>query len=253
MIEVSASVAGTGRTPEQARQEALQRARDEALTRTAGLRVLAQQLRLRSEDPDGTVHDGFSSLVETSTGGKIVDERVTYKTRLENDVPIYEANLVAVVALEDGARDPGFTLHLATLPETHTFRDGEPLVLEVTASKRCYLTLIQIGADGTLSRLLPNRFVPVAGIEAATPVRVPSKSAGFVIRASLPEGQERARERLLAIATLDPVTFSLDADSSGEISMDDRAATEFTALNRWLLRIPAARRVESLWDYEIAR
>ena len=252
-VEVSASVAGTGRTPEQARREALQRARDEALVRTAGVRVSSQQLRLRAEDTDGTVHDRFSSLVETSTEGRIVDERVTYHTRLENDVPIYDADLVAVVALEDGARDPGFTLDLVSQLRTRTFRDGEPLTLEVAASRRSYLTLIHIDADGTLDVIVPNRFVAVAAIEAGQTMQIPARSATFLIRAKLGDGQERARERILAVATLDPLTFTLDTGITGELSVEDRAANGFTALNRWLLRIPVARRAEALWDYEIAR
>jgi hypothetical protein len=253
VVEVSASVAGTGRTPEQARQEALQRARDEALVRAAGVRVAAQQLRLRSEQVDGTVRDGFSSLVETGTEGRIIQEQVTYRTSLENEIPIYEANLVAVVALEDGARDPGFTLDLSTDPATRTLRDGEPLVLTVTASRRCYLTLIQIGSDGTSELLLPNRFVAETGIDAGRTIRIPEKSAGFMIRARLPEGRERERERLLAVATLDPVTFTLDAGADDELSTGDPAGNRFTALNRWLLRIPVARRAEALWAYEITR
>ena len=249
-VEVSASVAGTGRTPEEARKEALQRARDEALVRTAGVRVAAQQLRLRSEDMDGAVRDAFSSLVETSAEGRIVEEHVTYRTRLENDIPIYEADLVARVELEEGSRDPGFTLDLAGGTGTRILRDGEPLVLEVTASRRCYLTLIHIGSDDALELLLPNPFLAEMELPAGRTLRIPARSAGFLIRAHLPAGGERARERLLAVATLDPVVFTLDVGPGGELSSEGAA---FTALNRWLLRVPVARRAEAIWEYEIAR
>jgi len=252
VVEVSVSVLGEGRTPEQARREALQRARDEAVARAVGIRVAAQQLRLRSEDVDGTVRDGFSSLVETSTEGRIVEERVTYRTRVENEIPVYEATLAAVVALEEGTPDPGFTLDLASLPGNRTIRDGEPLVLEVTASRRSYLTLIRIGSDGALELLVPNRFVREVGIDAGRTIRIPATRANFQIRARLPEGRERERERLLAVATLDPVTFTLDAGAGDELS-GDAGETSFTALNRWLLRIPVARRAEAFWEYEITR
>jgi hypothetical protein len=238
VVEVSASVVGTGRTPEEARKEALQRARDEAVAKAAGVRVAAQQLRLRFEAADGSLRDGFSSLVETSTEGRIVEERVTHRTRVENDIPVYEVDLVAVVALEEGTRDPGFTLELTTQQGTRMFRDGEPLVLEVTASRHCYLTLIHIGSDGGLELLVPNRFVAGIELDAGRTIRIPAKSAEFQIRARLPGGREREREQLLAVATLDPVTFSIES---------------FTALNRWLLRSPVERRVEALWEYEIAR
>lgn len=249
-VEVSASVAGTGRTPEQARREALQRARDEALARSAGIRVATQQLRLRSEGVDGTLRDGFSSLVETSTEGRIIEEHVTYRTRLENDIPIYEADLVAVIELEDGVRDPGFTLDLTSPTGTRTLRDGEPLVLEVTPSRASYLTLIHIGSDGALELVLPNRFLGEMAMEAGRTMRIPARSAGFQIRVRLPEGRERERERLLAVATLDLVVFTLDGEAGDELSPEGAA---FTALNRWLLRIPVARRAEAVWEYEIAR
>jgi hypothetical protein len=115
---------------------------------------------------DGDVRDAFSSLVETSAEGRIVEEHVTYRTRLENDMPIYEADLVARVELEEGSRDPGFTLDLASGTGTRVLRDGEPLVLEVTASRRCYLTLIHIGSDGALELLLPNPFLAEMELQA---------------------------------------------------------------------------------------
>ena len=252
-VEVSLSVPGTGRTPEQARREALQRARDEAVVRAAGVRVAAQQLRLRSEEADGTVRDGFSSLVETSTEGRIVAEQASYRTRLENEIPIYEVTLVAVVQLEDGVPDPGFTLDLATETGTRTLRDGEPLPLQVTASRRCYLTLIHIRSDGTLQLLLPEALGPEIVVEGGRTVWVPSRSAGLLIRARLSPGREREREGVLAVATLDPVTFTLEAEGPDELSSEGGPRDGITALNRWLLRIPVARRAQALWEFEITR
>jgi hypothetical protein len=251
VVEVTASVVGLERTPEQGRREALQRARDEAVAEATGIRIAAQQLRLLSEQ-DGAVRDGFSYIVLTATEGRIVREQVTYRTRLEGETPVYEATLVAEVALEEGVRDPGFTIDLAARPTTRTYRDGEPLVLEVTASRRCHLTLIHVGYDGSLEVLVPNRFLADLEIGAGETVRFPGESARFEVRALLPEGRERERERLLVVATLDPVSFSLDASAGDELA-NAEARDALTALNRWLLRIPVARRVELLWDYEITR
>jgi hypothetical protein len=131
--------------------------------------------------------------------------------------------------------------------------DGEPLVLEVTASRPCYLTLIHIGADGTLELLVPNPFLVEMVIDAGRTIRVPDRSAGFQVRARLPQGRERERERILAVATLDPVVFTLETGAGDELSADGGAGNSFTALNRWLLRIPVARRAEAFWEYEITR
>jgi hypothetical protein len=251
VVEVTAAVQGEGRTPEQARREALLRARDEAVAEAAGIHVAAQQLRLRS-DLDGTLADGFSYLVQTTTQGRIVREEVTYRTRLEGEVPVYEATLVAEVALEEGERDPGFELELETSPASTTYRDGEPIVLEITASRRCYVTLLQVGADGSLDVLLPGPHAGDNEVDAGGTIRIPAASAGYEIRAQLSPGRDREHERLLVVATLDAVPFVLDGSPAGELSRDDPRGS-LTALNRWLLRIPVARRAEALWEYQIVR
>ena len=252
IVEVSASVVGTDRTPEQARRQALDRAREEAVAQAAGIRVAAQQLRMRAE-LGGASSDSFSVLVQTSPEGRIVKEQVTYRTRLDGETPVYEAALVAEVELEEGVRDPGFTLDVTTLPDTNVYRDGELLAVEVHASRPCYLTLIRIGSDGSLDVLYPNRFRPARPIEAGRAVRIPSESDRFAIRARLSVGHDLEHERLLAVATLDPIAFELDGTGGEELAVDGSAGTSLTALNRWLLRIPVARRAESLWEYEIRR
>jgi hypothetical protein len=252
VVQVSASVVGTDRTPEQARHEALARAREQAVAEAAGIRVAAQQLRMRAE-LDGAGSDAFSFLVQTSTEGRIVREQVSYHTRLEGETPVYEATLVAEVALEEGERDPGFTLDLTTEPDTNVYRDGELLAVEVTASRPCYLTLIRVGSDGTLDVLLPNRFRPARPLEAGHAVKIPADSDRFALRARLPAGREIEHERLLAVATLDPIAFDLARTEGEELSRDSTQTSSLTALNRWLLTIPVARRAEALWEYEIRR
>jgi hypothetical protein len=107
-----------------------------------GIRVAAQQLRLRSEQVDGTVRDGFSSLVETSTEGRIVEERVHLQDEPRKRRPPCTRPVSSrLVALEDGTRDPGFTLDLVTSRGRARFVTEKPLVLEITASRRCYLNL----------------------------------------------------------------------------------------------------------------
>jgi len=252
VVEVSASVVGIDRTPEQARRQALERAREEAVAQATGIRVAAQQLRMRSE-LDGASSDAFSFLVQTSTEGRIVKEQVSYRTRLDGETPVYEATLVAEVVLEEGVRDPGFTLDVTTLPDTNVYRDGELLAVEVNASRPCYVTLIRVGSDGSLDVLFPNRFRPPRPIEAGKAIRIPSESDRFAIRARLAEGRDLEHERLLAVATLDPIAFDLDRTDGNELAAEGSAGTSLTALNRWLLRIPVARRAESLWEYEIRR
>jgi len=250
-VEVTATVHGLGRTPEEARREALHRARDKAIAEVTGVQVAAQQLRLKSEAP-GAVRDAFSYLVHTSTQGRIVREEVSYRTELVDDVPVYRVTLLAEVVLEEGARDPGFTVDLRTHPDSRTFRDGEGIAIEITATRDSYLTVVNVRSDGEVAVLFPNRFDDDNRAPAGRTVRLPRPSRGFEIRARLDDDRDREYEQVLVIATLDPVPFHVEAPDDEMVPETDRNAG-LTALNRWMLRIPVSRRAEALWDYEVVR
>lgn len=241
-VLAEARVYGLGRTPEEARREALQRAREDAVSQVTGIVVSAQQLRLRSE-ADREPRDAFSSLIRTSTSGRIVREEVVYRTTVEDDVPVYHAMLRAEVVVEEGARDPGFTLELETRPAGGTIRDGEELSLEIVASRDCYLTVLNVLSDGTLAHLFPNDHASNNRVEAGRKVRLPADGHPFRIRAVLPPGRSRDHEQILAVATLDPVPLILEETEGLQEAV--------TSLNRWLLGIPLARRAEALWSFEI--
>ncbi len=249
-VEVTAEVIGLARTPEQARQEALQRARDEAVARVAGIRIAAQQLRLKSEQP-GAVRDAFSYLVHTSTNGRIIKEEVTYSTRLQDEIPVYRATLRAEVVLEQGTRDPGFELELSTRPASHTYRDGEKIVIEISPSRDCFLTVLNLLSDGSIRLLLPNRYSGLERVSSGETIRLPGPSDGFEIRVRLSADRRREREQLLVVATLDPVPFVMPEGVGEELVPEDERDVTLTSLNQWLLRIPVERRVEALWDFEV--
>jgi hypothetical protein len=249
-VEVTAEVYGQGRTPEEGRREALQRARDKAVAEVTGIHIAAQQLRLRSVTNE-RVDDAFSYLVHTSTHGRIVREQVSFDTRIVDDVPVYRANLLAEVALEEGAPDPGFTVDLSTRPAAHTFRDGEEIGLEVTVSRDCYLTVLNLHSDGTVGVLFPNRFDGGNRVQSGETARLPGRPRAFEIRAALDGDRDGTSEQLLVIATLDPVPFRLPDAVDGESELAAEGDPTLAALNRWLLQIPVHRRAEAMWDYRV--
>jgi hypothetical protein len=249
-VQVSAEVHGFGRTPEEGRREALQRARDKAVAEVAGIHIAAQQLRLKSENPDAA-RDAFSYLVHTSSYGRIVREEVAYETELVDDVPVYRANLSAEVALEEGARDPGFSLDLQTRPRSGVFREGEPIVLELTTTRDCYVTILNIHSDGQVSLLFPNEYDRANHVEAGSALRLPRPGKGFEIHATRGDGPPAVQEQILAVATLDEVPFDLGQEHGEELVPVAELEPAVTSLNRWLLRIPLDRRAEALWSYEV--
>jgi hypothetical protein len=248
-VEVTGEVYGVGRTPEQARREALERAREKAVAEVAGIRVAAEQVRLRSERP-GPDLDAFSSLVRTTAHGRILAEEVSWDTRIEDGVPVYRAHLVADVLVEEGAPDPGFVLDVRTVPATHVFRDGESVVVEIAASRDCYVTVLNVLSDGSVGVLFPNRYAAGNFVETGVPFAL-GGAGGFSLRASVDRGREREYEQLLVIATLDAVPLRLDTGDGEGVAADFEDTLD--ALNRWLVRIPPARRTEALFDYEVTR
>jgi len=59
------------------------------------------------------------------------------------------------------------------------------------------------------------------------------------------------RELLLVVATLDEVPFASPESTEGELVPASDRESALTALNRWLVQIPANRRAEALWSYEV--
>jgi len=249
-VEVTAEVHGLGRTPEQARHEALQRARDLAVAEVAGIHIAAQQLRLKSESAD-SARDAFSYLVHTTTQGRIVNEDVSFATRLEDDIPVYAVTLRAEVVLEEGHRDPGFSVELRTQPDSHTYRRGEAVTLEITPSRECYVTVLNLHSDGRVSRLLPNRYATSHLAPAGEKLILPGPEHGFEIRVDLREGLRKDREHVLVVATLDALTFEMPTNDPDELVPESESNLGLTALNQWLVRIPVERRTEALWGYEV--
>jgi hypothetical protein len=189
--------------------------------------------------------------VQTSTFGRIVREQVVYGARLENGVPVYSATLLAEVALEQGTPDPTFTLEFETEPETHAFRAGETIRVWVAASRDCYLTLLNLREDGTVSVLFPNRHAADNRLTAGEGRGLPASSHAFEIRAELAGAGPAGAEQILAVATLDRVSFAPLQSRANPSELAGESNPTLIALNRWLMQIPAERRTEALWNYKV--
>lgn len=256
-VVVSAEVAATGRTPEEAWREALGKARAEAVARVAGFSVSAQDLRLRSES-DERVLDAFSSLVRTSTAGRILDEKVERRSRIDEElgVAFYGVTLEALVASQGGTRDPGFRLQIETEPGSPHLREGEELRLSFRSTREGYLTVLNVLSDDRVALLFPNSYDTDRRIGEDEPRPVPGEEArrrGVRLRVFLPEGRDRAAEMVLAVVTRDPLPLDFPApgDSRELPVLDYQSSAEL--LNRWLVGIPLDRRTEATWQYVVHR
>jgi hypothetical protein len=250
-VSVYAEVYGTGKTPGEARHEALQRAREAAVAKVAGVNVSAQQLRLKSER-QGEILDAFSTVILTATQGRILKEMVAYQVRLEGDLPVYRADLIATVAFERGERDPEFTLSLRTIPDTQTFRDGEKITLQLEASQDCHVLVLNVLSDGNVVQLIPSPSIPHNLLSGNEAKRFPENEELIQFQVGLLDGRRRDQEMILAIATRENIPFRMDSESNpdDDLQVGTHQAT-LVSLNSWLVGIPLDSRVEASWIYEI--
>ena len=98
---------------------------------------------------------------------------------------------------------PDFDVTLSFVQGTQDFRQRDPIAFRVTSGRDGYLTLIDLGTDGTVTVLYPNRFVPEGRIQAGAALDVPTSAMPFRLRASGPEGWGMVR----AVVTQTPLAL----------------------------------------------
>src|SRR5256885_9749681 len=101
--------------------------------------------------------------------------------------------LIFFFQAEDGIRYYKVTgVQTCALPICTSFETGEQLFLSTTVSRASYLSCFMAGADGEVTRLVPNDVNRSGWITAAQSVRLPdwmSPNPGYVINAG-PPGKE---------------------------------------------------------------
>lgn len=84
-------------------------------------------------------------------------------------------------------------LEIVLLANKATYNAGDPLQLEVRASRDCHLTLVSVDQRGRGMVLLPNDFEPSGLLRAGKTLKVPADGAAYVLRV-----RERGRESIVA-------------------------------------------------------
>jgi hypothetical protein len=114
------------------------------------------------------------------------------------------------VALADQIRNdnPGLSIDLSTSDQRSAYAIGEAIVLNFSVSKDCYLTLIDIGTDGQVLILFPNKYHPDNKVQGGQKYKIPPEGSQYVFRL---HGPANRAERIKAIASLEPVLANAPA------------------------------------------
>ena len=240
-------------TPEEARR----RAWDQALAQAAeqaGLEVMGATLLTTREGGEGDRFDQFVRFVRTSARGRVVEVDTLFDGKALAPLPegrgewVHRVSIRARVHPETGSPDPSFRLDLQL--NQQSFREGEGLVMALTATQDCYVTVFDLYAGDSLVVVVPGPLLSDNRLRAGQTLRIPPEEAGWDLALSLPPGRDQAREMLLAVATRDSIPFPAAGPTrQGLFSLGDA----LLAVNQWLARIPADQRTEAVASYRIVR
>lgn len=92
----------------------------------------------------------------------------------------------------------------ATSDEKLHVRVGDPVYFHFESSKDAYLTLLNVGAEGEITILFPNEYMPFNRVVANKTYTLPTPEMGFDLHLGGPPGQELVK----AFATEFPLDLS---------------------------------------------
>ncbi len=259
---------GANVTPVEAQKTALERARRNAIKV-----ALDAEMRVQGTVSLRDFRRSFIALNQYSVYGEIIEEKAPIWAAVENiqvrptemSVPLYRVTLRARVAQNKSQSDPTFSTYLRL--NNATFLDGEEMILSITPTQDCYVTVFNILSDHTVLILDTSQGDTLPAVSGNKTSSIPSESerqSGKHFRVALPEGRTEDVESVLIIATKDYVPFlSGKAEESG-LDMAVTGRKEVLAvlptyqsaleeINCWLVGIPLEKRAFDMQEYKIIK
>lgn len=260
-VETEYELYAGNKTPQEARRQAIDRARAEAVRKAIGTQVQAEQ-RSSTIEAGEEVVSRFSQVVRTGASGRVVSSEVLAEQRPERNGEVFQyVRIRATVQPATGRPDPGFEVTMGLTDEDQTFVDrggleeSDEVIAEIEVTKDAYLTLFSVTAD-TLQVIWPNALSRDTFVPAETTVEFPPPSLrarGLHLRVNVPDGRGRVTERLVAVATKQKVPFREVPEYQIEEGRLTAAQASVEALNRWLVDIPLRQRAVASATYDVVR
>lgn len=223
--------------------DAVKRARADALNQ-AGIVVSASSYRVQTET-NKEMNDYYSQFTEATSRGIITQERnvrisdpkrITSKSAKDDAMFQVEAELEAYVIIPEGAADPGFSVQVTT--KRTSYRENEPVLLEITPSKQGYLTIFQVKND-TIQIVFPNALSRDNLLSAKQKFIFPK---GFELLLTVDGDEKSTNEEFIAVVTKEEIPIA--AIGEAIIVNDEMILPKLTLtdLSSWLSKIPLNQR-----------
>ena len=133
----------TNITPEQARSNAIQEARFDALQK-AGVPIRVEKI---DQSIVSNIYSSFISISNTNIIGEITDEKVEAIKLVDNDKFFYRIKLHATVALKPSPKDPSFEVYINGFAPS--YKDEDKLEFSLKSTKDCYVQIFWFDENGS--------------------------------------------------------------------------------------------------------
>jgi len=228
--QVTISIPIENITPEQAKEIAIQRACQIVIEQFSGIEVTGRTSLVQAESNNQITMDHFSKLTNQISNGIILEKEIIEDENITENNRIYRQVTVKLkVGKQQGEADPFFSLS-ANLNKSY-YQNNEELILNVTSTKDCYITILNIMSDENVATMFPNQYRKVNFVKANELFELPNekdKKLGIKLKVHLLPDKIEDTEIIKIIATKEPVTIKINSDFN----------TAFEALQNWLVTIP---------------
>ena len=163
-------------TPIQARANAIDQAKAEALRNAGATEYVAESSLLYKTEKDKKLEDIHKSVTSVEVSGEISGFQVIREEKKLNEFGnlTYEVWIDATVMLHKTSKDPGFNVDVKGVQDS--YRSPEELVFEIMPSKEGFLNIFILGDDESLL-LYPNKFEKREKFEGGTTYKFPRSRA----------------------------------------------------------------------------
>jgi hypothetical protein len=193
---------------DEVRGQARDEARRNAIEQAVGMFVRGATVLHNSQITDELIASVSRGVIEQEQWTEERIEELRDTGRSGPVVAVYRTKVTARVRPVRVERRAGFEVR-GSLNKT-VFQDNEEALIRIRSSQPAYLHVFSVTQDGSVTLLLPNRFVERNQIFPDQEIVFPSetlRALGVRLRVSLPKGTTKAREYIKVIATRKPVNL----------------------------------------------
>lgn len=269
-IDATGEYRGVEIAQEEAQQNALEQARRTAIEIGMEEEMEAVEFLMCSNSLQD-FQQSFNSLSQFDIYGVIAEEKKPVWSPVENiqfrpgkpPVLVYRVKLRVKITKEKSQPDPSFSVSIK--PNNGVFIDGEEMILSITPTQDCYVTVFNLLSDDTVLILDPPQGqkprIMSGGQTSSLPTEAERQSGRF-FRVSLLSGKPEVAESVLVIATKDRIPFRCgEAANSSVALLGGKERLEILPtyqsaleeIGRWLVSIPLGRRTFDIQEYKIRK